>query len=794
MSYCTLRNDITTESDVEQKFLFQFLKTALDFRDEEIKTKKYFAPTNLDKGAGKIRGYYPDYALVYAGVPCVVCEAKAPNESAEAGFREATLYAHHVNKLYPNNCNPVSWVISTNGIDIVIGHWDTSNPLIVKVNKLSPGSNDEQSIVNVLHRNIIIKHVEEYIAVISPRKWHKPLRLIGTPARQNEEIAPNSFAAEIIPILRKYFETAGELESDEVIKNAYVSSDEITSYDQTLETLLKDSLLSKSGLTDLEVSKKEASKIEQALYRSVGNGFSENDPFILVVGGVGAGKSIFIKRFYKHLLSDQLRQNTLWLFVDFNNASEDLDNLDTWICEEVVRDYERKHASPDWLGYNNLRRYFAPDINKLTKGAYKKLKEIDPVEYEKRLSSYLADWSEDKVKLLESFIRYTSGDRKTPVIVVFDNVDRRDKDQQLKIFQAAKAFKNRNQCFSILSLRDETYDAYRNQPPLDAYINPYAFRITPPRFIDVVKRRLNLALKFLAKGHTETKTYSLPNGIKITYPPTKLGNYLSIIYRSLFHPSRQVRMILEALADRNIRRAIEMFASILTSGYLREDIILSITEGERTHIPEYLVIKILMRTKYKYFSESHGYLTNIFTLDENSTVSNNFLIIELLNYLSSRRKQKSVLNIEGYIQCASIIEHMCSIGYATEDVIWALEKLLNRGLIIADHQKNKDASINDHFRVSASGHWHLYLFAKRSEYIRNVAIDTWINGFESAKGIVDYRYDDYRNSLRRLKSFYEYLNGEYQQLVLEQPLFQANQKYSKQIIEEIYQLIQRDTN
>jgi type I site-specific restriction endonuclease len=50
------------------------------------------APTFLDKAAGKLGGYYPDYSVWEKAFPVLIVEAKAPNVNAEVGYREASLY------------------------------------------------------------------------------------------------------------------------------------------------------------------------------------------------------------------------------------------------------------------------------------------------------------------------------------------------------------------------------------------------------------------------------------------------------------------------------------------------------------------------------------------------------------------------------------------------------------------------------------------------------------------------------------------------------------------------------
>ncbi|MGB8369941.1 MAG: hypothetical protein ACLPYZ_16615 [Limisphaerales bacterium] len=104
MSLFCSKTDLVTESDVEQKLIYPLLSSTqgLGYFAEEIKTKSYLAPTDLDKGAGRKVGYYPDYAVILSSLPALIVEAKAPSESVEQGFKEAQLYAHEINKRFHN--------------------------------------------------------------------------------------------------------------------------------------------------------------------------------------------------------------------------------------------------------------------------------------------------------------------------------------------------------------------------------------------------------------------------------------------------------------------------------------------------------------------------------------------------------------------------------------------------------------------------------------------------------------------------------------------------------------------
>ena len=76
--YCELEN-IITESDVEQKFIYPFLKAetpiGLGLKDSEILTKHILRKKLIDKGQ-KQKYYFPDYLVAIRGIPTLILERR----------------------------------------------------------------------------------------------------------------------------------------------------------------------------------------------------------------------------------------------------------------------------------------------------------------------------------------------------------------------------------------------------------------------------------------------------------------------------------------------------------------------------------------------------------------------------------------------------------------------------------------------------------------------------------------------------------------------------------------------
>jgi hypothetical protein len=91
----THRNEAAVELEILYPLLTQ--PGSLAIPTDAVKPKQYLPPTQLDKTAGRTSGYFPDFSIWLIGYPVAIVEAKDPSVPSETGFREACLYARHLN-------------------------------------------------------------------------------------------------------------------------------------------------------------------------------------------------------------------------------------------------------------------------------------------------------------------------------------------------------------------------------------------------------------------------------------------------------------------------------------------------------------------------------------------------------------------------------------------------------------------------------------------------------------------------------------------------------------------------
>jgi hypothetical protein len=758
---------LKTESDVEQKIIMPLLMESiyLEIPEGKIFTKKYLAPTLLDKTAGREGGYFPDYTIWMRGFPVLVVEAKAPEVPSEAGYREASLYARHLNQSYPTNLNPCRFLIATNGKILLAGYWDCKPILELNVMDLRVGSAALERLQEHCHARVLEAHAMACLRQVRLGRSVYPFNLAGGQALLTARRPVNSFAADLSPILRRYFSSSNQEITQEIIERAYVCSAEVTEYDRILEALLKDRLPVQRGtaVQQLRPGRHEEENVARAISE-----FCEERPetgqLQIIQGAVGSGKSLFTRR-YKELMQDQnLSSRSRWAFVDFNASPPDLTHAEKWVCQSFVESFQTENPSLDLTSGEVLRGIFSSNIQK-RRAIYQDLALASPQKAAVARAEDLAKWQDDPEESARGIAGYVLGSRHEILIAVMDNADRLDLNSQLRAFQLALWFMNRTRCFVILQMRDETYERYKNQPPLDTFRTGITFHISPPRFIDVVKRRLELSYEYLAHHAQKQPSYTTETGLRISYPKADLEKFLRDLYVDLFDRKRNISRVLEALAGWDVRRALEMFVSIITSGHLSVTAIASTVMGGRAvSITEQNILKILMRTEYSFFSDNSGFVSNIFAFDAEWQKPDNFMLIEALYFLAKNRKRVGQIGLEGYFSCRHVANELQRLGYIPEDILSGLNLLLRRQLIAADHMNFRSVGFDDSVRILASGFIHVRILAARLEYLYGIIPTTPIVEEDVANQLADFVKNEstrgkisFYQSVRAVEIFHGYL-------------------------------------
>jgi hypothetical protein len=782
----TQLSDLRTESDVEQKLVYPFLvhPSFMDIPAEWVRTKEYMEPTEIDKAAGKRAGYFPDYSVWRSGFPLLVVEAKRSDEPIQKALREAHLYANRINNRYPPNVNPIGYVLACNGEDFALAPADSeTDVLYAKTADLRPGTEILAAFKAVLNKDEFQKRAQQLNISFQSRRFTRVPSIL-TGKQITEQLGINPFASELIPIITHYFGEEADEAPDEIIDRGFVPTEERSEYGQVLETYLKDRAraVADYSFQPIETGGKHSQNHLVSEVRKHSTSQKITGRVQLIVGAVGSGKSLFIRRFFKRLMPPELASRTMWAFLNFNSEYKSPEEIREAVAEGFISSFcDLNGIEIGDLDF--IEMLFSPEMSAFDRGPAKLLlKSGNEQQYNQQRFLKLKELTADSEKIASALSRHYTGEKRKSIVVVFDNVDKRSRDVQLAIFEAAQWFKDLTRAFVIVTLRDTTFEAHREEKPLDAFINAVNFYIRAPRFAAMIRKRLEIVLENIGQEEKlgRFQKFTLESGAQVTYQSGRLGEFLMSIYASLFdRKATSVGAAIESLAAKNARAALGMFADIIASPHVPTNQIGSTAAAsEVSRIEDDRIIRALMRGRYRLFNNRFKYVRNVLSPVPNAKRPSNFLYADILEFLIRNRKVKIDFSVEGYASGRIIVNRMGQIGYDEDDAFAALNQLVEWNLIEPESLLIDELKLDDPVQVHASGYMHMRYFLRRPEYLYGITADIgfatyslaeeaaqmWTSagwsepGFRARQRILnklaDYFKSEYDRRLRR-HAFYE---------------------------------------
>ncbi|WP_109398937.1 type I restriction enzyme HsdR N-terminal domain-containing protein [Proteus sp. TJ1640] len=728
-----INRKIVTESDVEQHIVSELLKKAppdgLGLDKEEILTKHNIRGMFIKKRNNK-RNYYPDYLIVINGLPIVVIEVKRPNEDLEEAFSEARLYATEVNALYASKVNPLRKILVTDGIKWKTGFWDNDEP-VISLDKLSYCSEDFSLFIDFLKKNTLKKDADIINKEIYPEKYHQPLKFVGGEKIQNEEIGFNSFGEKLISEYRNVFNPNSVEDRKFIAKHGYISSPKNKRYYEPINKVINNRVLPNiidgTLIDDLSNPRELIKGLEKKK--------ELEGKIILLIGSVGSGKTTFIDHLIEEVIPEKLSNEILWIRINMNNSPVNKDEIYNWLRNKMVEQCISAHPEIDFDDLDVIRKIYSVEINKFNKGIGRLISNEE--KRNEKLFDIIDENDSDLSKKTICYTRYLGSERNKLIIVVLDNCDKRTRDEQLLMFEIAQWLQDEFRVLIMLPLRDETYDNHRNRPPLDTAIKDMVFRIEPPMFQEVLDKRVQLIINKMSNASSNKIKYDLGNGILVDCGKEERTIYLTSIVKAIFVHDTQIRRIIVGLAGKNIRRALEIFMEFCTSGHITSGEILKIRQqGGSYSLPIYIITRVLLRMKKRYYKSDNSYLKNLFSIDINDDSPNYFSRYIILKWFRDNFSNIGMSGYKGYFSVRDLKECILKYGIP-ESVIFREVNYLIKSFCLESEKLTTDiVDDDDLLKITSAGFVHLDMVSDIN-YLAAVAEDTYYDSIYTAKNIAE---------------------------------------------------------
>lgn len=714
-------NDLHNESDVEQKLLYPMLAgvspEGLGYGADEILTKSTLKIETIEKGKKK-KHYVPDYLVISEGLPFLVIEAKHPSEGLVEASREARLYALEVNSRYPNGVNPCKYCLVSNGEKTEVRSSD-SDDIIVSVDfeEMVTCCDSYLCLFDLLNKIESVKILSDDVEGLSPSRFYRPLSQVGGSTSQNERRAENSFG---LILSREFRSILNPIELEDrinIVKNAYVRSKRKERYIEDIDKLIRAATPPEIRALDAVSDTSSPAEII-ARFNKLKN---LHNQILLLVGNVGAGKSTFVDYLQEVALPEDVANRTEWLRLDLNDSPQNKEEIYRWVKTSLIDQFLKIPNNIDLESLTGLVKIFSTEVEKFKKGPGALLT-ADEATYNLKLYELLVSCVQDDMRYLQCLERYFCRNRGKLLVVVLDNCDRRDRDMQLLMFEVARWIQSELRTLVILPLRDTTYELHRDQPPLDAALKDLTFRIEPPLFQSVLKKRIDLILKDL-EGSNDDLEYWV-DGIKVVFKKSKLAEFLKGMLSSLFENERFARRMITGLAGWDMRKAMEIFIDLCRSGYIDEGRILANqVSGDSFKLSEDIVLNVLMRTHRMYYDGENSRIKNIFQIDRLSRRPCHFIRFWILLWLYERYKVEGPSGVRGFHLTRELISFMVKIGLDRSDVEREIAYLEKSSCLISESQNDLFVDENELLGLTPAGHVHVHL-SKKIGYLFGCAEDT----------------------------------------------------------------------
>lgn len=789
---------LSTESDVEQKIVYKLLTLdtplGLGYSESEIRTKVDIRKIKIDKGLkGKL--YYPDYAVIVNGLPLIIIEAKTPNSDITEAMREARLYATEINASYPRNINPCELVIATDGITLSAGFWDKEEPeLTMPIENFDPLNTDFSHLIDIASRK---KSLTKSNAILSSIKssahYVKPIQMLGGKVTANETVGENSFGANVSIEYKYLFNPETLADRASIAQNAYVTSIRKQSHVAPIDKIIRAALPTSSQAKLIEDTNTPKEILDQ-----LSNFNRIKNEICLLIGGVGSGKSTFTDFIRLEALPKAITESTIWININLNKSPLSREKIYDWIIQQSIDLLKSTNPRVDFDEISMLKKIYSREIGKVERGKAA-LYPKDSEKYIDAIYSEIDKLQNDKLATLDGLIHYLCTGAGKLLIVVLDNCDKRNRDDQLLMFEVASWLKDRFPCMVFLPLRDTTYDQYRDEPPLDTVIKDLVFRIDPPLLERVIYKRLNYALRVINNQQTKF-TYYLPNNMKVECARSEVATYLQSMISSLFQDAFFKRII-TGLAGRNIRKGLEILLDFCKSGHIGEDELLKARQSLGEHkLPNYLIARILFKSKRKYYSDNESHIKNLFSSSHEDSLPNPFIRVAILSWLKSTSREYGPNRTKGFHKVKTLLSFLQSTGHAEERAIEEISNLTISGCILSEAQTH-EITPEDLIAISPAGLIHLDLM-RNIDYLSTVSEDVYFRENQPAKKIADnligrgpFKIDSRQTALNNSSILINYLDAYHEKFFIG-PAKLLIEEYSEDLldIKSLVEYVKRASN
>lgn len=564
---------------------------------------------------------------------------------------------------------------------------------------------------------------------IMPLDFSRPLSWLHN---ANANMGKNEIAKFVSPIVRNVFDELIHDNLLEVLQECYITQRETSNYDGILGlNFHKLPYYSKKyNIEWFRESKNELFGFKTSYIKSQ-ELLKDKRPagsLIVLLGGIGSGKTTFIHHFFKIHLKDQTK--LMYFFVDFSKSEPKLEDVEPYIYESIISQIK-----------NNSKFNFEKEVVGVN------MDDVFP--------------THQQVVMLFGLLTLN----KYNLTIVLDNVDHHSyttPSYQERVFEYAQRLSSELNATIILNLREESFFRTTKSGVLDS-VRLSNFHISPPPFERVVRRRIDYVISLLNKDNQKINDIL---GIIVDSSQKKLllmfYEALKASLRSTRYDGQRILRTVNNISGGNIRQALEYFSIFMTSGNTNVANIFRVEtavpenalQEDHYQIPHHDILSSIIIGDNKFYHSNKSHILNLFQVLAPSSISH-FIHLKILNYLYNKREWYIALE-KGFVRIDDLLYNADESGISRKAIMLSLTLLADHNLINFNNQRKDGLNDATYVKITSVGIFYHQELISNFTYIDYMWQDTLISDKDTYKYLTRaFSFDDIKNTKTRIAKRFE---------------------------------------
>jgi hypothetical protein len=563
----------------------------------------------------------------------------------------------------------------------------------------------------------------------------KLLRVIDRLFNADLPLGRNRLNSQLQPLIEYFFEDIASQDDVDLLQSCYVHTRSLRIVVEDLNVVINDTIPKNvvfDGTKPLKQSNEDAGEFGESVEQAVRKRKGE---LYLLLGGIGSGKTTFLRRYERLIAKKLLDANAYTFHLDFLQAPLNIQKLENFVWSKVLELLRRNYETEQIEKRKYIKSIFKDKLRNLERTAIRGIKKHTE-EYEQAIGPYLLSWQEDVANYVPKLLRFSCVVQGKTAVLFIDNVDQLDPEYQAQIFLLAQRITREAGCLTVIALREESYYATSIQNTFTAYTT-HKFHIASPQFRQMIGNRIEYAIRALEERQEELEQTILRGR---SFDTKDICEFLRIVQHSVLEWSRRISRFIECICFGNMRSALQMFTTFLTSEATDVDKMLLIYRRDGAyHVAFHEFLKSVMLQDRAYYKEDQSPMLNLFncTSEKNSS---HFTGMRVLSLLLEHRSESNPEG-RGYMELNRVVGFFADVCDNVRDMSITLDRLVNRQLIEVNTRSTETVTGASHVRVTAAGWYYLKYLATTFAYLDLVLQDTPLNDDELEKSLRQSVYD-----------------------------------------------------